>query len=651
MASRVLTVELMGDARDVLKAFDKTEKKAGGLTGKLKGVGGALGGVAKIAGGFVLAQGLLKAPGVISDIAGTARDLELQMEKSGIVFGDQLDVVQDWADSNAAAMGLTTRQATNLSATFADLLIPMGFTREAAAGMSTDVVGLSGALAEWSGGQKTASEVSEVLAKAMLGERDGLKALGISITEADVKQRLLANGTSDLTGQALEQAKAMATQELIFEKSTDAQAAYADGAGTAARRQAELSAKFRELKEDIAVGLQPALLAAGAMVTDVLVPAFDAGVAMFKERVLPALTELAARFRTDILPVIRDEVIPTVERFAKDVLGALVQTFQDDVMPKLETFAAVLRDTVIPAVLDLGNFVREKMFPPLKAVIDFLANNKEFIVGAAVAISAMLVPAFVAWAVSAGAAAVATVVATAPVIAIGVAIAALVGGIIWAIRHWDEITAAVGRFTDYLVGVAQGAIGGFTTAVSGFFGGMRDAVMGTVNDVVGFFTELPGRLAGLAGKILGAATDIGRGIKDGIVGGIKEIAGDIKEIADSVGNALRGAMNQTLRWAHDNIRISIPGFDPPGPGSIPGFDWNFPLMQFDTGGVVPGPRGMAQLAMVHGGETILPTHKQGFGGGEFHVHVNVTRPHGSASEIADEVREAIELLRDQGRLS
>ena len=34
---------------------------------------------------------------------------------------------------------------------------------------------------------------------------------------------------------------------------------------------------------------------------------------------------------------------------------------------------------------------------------------------------------------------------------------------------------------------------------------------------------------------------------------------------------------------------------------------------YDTGGIVPGPRGMAQLAIVHGGETILPTHKGGGG--------------------------------------
>jgi hypothetical protein len=35
------------------------------------------------------------------------------------------------------------------------------------------------------------------------------------------------------------------------------------------------------------------------------------------------------------------------------------------------------------------------------------------------------------------------------------------------------------------------------------------------------------------------------------------------------------------------------------------------LLGFDTGGVVPGPIGAPQMAMVHGGETILPTHKTG----------------------------------------
>ena len=41
----------------------------------------------------------------------------------------------------------------------------------------------------------------------------------------------------------------------------------------------------------------------------------------------------------------------------------------------------------------------------------------------------------------------------------------------------------------------------------------------------------------------------------------------------------------------------------------------------DNGGVVPGPRGAAQLIMAHGGETVLPTHKSGVTGG---ITVNVT---------------------------
>jgi TP901 family phage tail tape measure protein len=48
--------------------------------------------------------------------------------------------------------------------------------------------------------------------------------------------------------------------------------------------------------------------------------------------------------------------------------------------------------------------------------------------------------------------------------------------------------------------------------------------------------------------------------------------------------------------------------------------WGSGMGEFGSGGVVPGPRGSRQLAMVHGGETILPTHKGGGWGG---ITVNV----------------------------
>jgi hypothetical protein len=197
-----------------------------------------------------------------------SRNMELMGAKAATVFGDQLGSVQKWAGESAAAMGLSSAKAVGLAASFADLLIPMGFTRQQAADMSTGVVGLSGALAEWSGGTRTAAEVSQILAKAMLGEREQLKELGISITEADVQQRLFEKGQQDLTGAQLQQAKATATQELIFEKSTDAQAAYATGGDTLARQQSELRATLDTVKEQIATALIPVFKAAISIVGD-----------------------------------------------------------------------------------------------------------------------------------------------------------------------------------------------------------------------------------------------------------------------------------------------------------------------------------------------------------------------------------------------
>lgn len=51
-------------------------------------------------------------------------------------------------------------------------------------------------------------------------------------------------------------------------------------------------------------------------------------------------------------------------------------------------------------------------------------------------------------------------------------------------------------------------------------------------------------------------------------------------------------------------------------GQEPGGDgkpwWDLSkILQFDTGGVVPGPVGQPRIVMAHGGETILPTHKAG----------------------------------------
>jgi hypothetical protein len=184
-------------------------------------------------------------------------EMELLTKKAQTVFGEALPAVDAAAKKNANAMGLTVSQYTDAAAAIGDLLIPMGFQRQEAADISTNLVDLSGALSEWTGGQKSAEEVTEILGKAMLGEREQLKGLGIAISESDVKNRLAEKGLQNLTGEMLQQAKAAATLELITEKSTDAQAAFAANTDTSIRKQAELRAKFQDIQENIATALIP----------------------------------------------------------------------------------------------------------------------------------------------------------------------------------------------------------------------------------------------------------------------------------------------------------------------------------------------------------------------------------------------------------
>jgi len=657
MAERKLEIVFLGNAKPAQDAMHQLAQSGDGLQAKIGGLEGAFSKVTTVAGGFLLGNAITKGPSALMGLSDTARALELQMKKASVVFGDQLPVVQQWAAGNASAMGLTKSQAVNLAAGLQDLLVPMGMNRDEAAALSTKTIGLAGALAEWSGGSKSAADVADILTKAYLGETDGLKALGISISAAEVEQRLMEKGQKDLTGTARQQAEALAIQEMIFEKSTDAQKAFADGAGSAARKQAEMKARIQEAKEALARGLAPAFVAVATGLATIAIPALTA----FAEHVGPLLASAIEGSK----PILEGlgAAVGVVASWMRDSLVPAVRDFvATDIVPKLQA-AKEIFDAIAPAVADLAVAIGERLKPPLMAVLEFVGAHKEILAGVAVVIGGVLVAAFVSWAVSATAAAVATVVALAPVIAIGLALALLAAGIIWLVKNWDDlekkypalktatdavkaafeafagwitgtfvpavaaiataitntVTAAVGFVRDHwheiedvirpaveavklivqtawdqirlqietVLGVIKGVVdvfmGVFTgdwdrawDGVKGIFGAVWNGLEGTARNAITL-------LAGLVPLMLEAALGLGGALKDGIVSGIKGIAENVGEIAQALIDAFREAVNRALRWLHDNVRIEVPGFDPPGPGSIPGFSWGFPLIQLARG--------------------------------------------------------------------
>ncbi len=178
------------------------------------------------------------------------------------VFGENTAVLDEWIEDQKRRFGMSKGQMEGAIASVGDLLVPMGLARDRAAEMSMEIMTLAGALSEWSGGTRSANEVTSILIKSLLGERDALKELGVSLSEEQVQAALTERGQQDLTGTALEQAKAFVTLELITAKSADALSAYNSGAmeGTAAAKSLEsVLADLKETLGDLVIELAPAI--------------------------------------------------------------------------------------------------------------------------------------------------------------------------------------------------------------------------------------------------------------------------------------------------------------------------------------------------------------------------------------------------------
>jgi len=247
-------VKKLGEVQRLNRLLDEHRQKLKGVEDGLSLTRRGMDGLVGAAAGAFAADAVLT---LGKELFRTGAQMEALNKKARIVFGETLPKVTSEAEKNAASMGLTTSQYISAAAAIQDILVPMGFQREQAAEITTQLVNLSGALSEWTGGQRSAQEVADILTSALTGEREQLKSLGIVISQADVDARLASQGLGKLEGALRQQAEAAATLNLILEKSQDAQTAYANNADSMTRKSAELSVKFQEIKERISNALIP----------------------------------------------------------------------------------------------------------------------------------------------------------------------------------------------------------------------------------------------------------------------------------------------------------------------------------------------------------------------------------------------------------
>ena len=254
--------------RGEIDHVDTSAKKAITSTG---GLGTALGGVAKIAGGFVVGAALLKLPGLLSSVVGSASSLEESMSKVNVVFGENAKEVQDWSKESAKAFGQSRQSALEAAGTYGNLFQAFGIARPEATKMSTSLVELAADLASFN--NTSVDEALVALRSGLSGETEPLKRYGVAISDARMKTEALSMGLIKSTKEALSpHAKAMASYALIMKDTALAQGDFERTSGGLANQQRILSAQLSNLKTTIGSAVLPVVLELVKALNTYLIP-------------------------------------------------------------------------------------------------------------------------------------------------------------------------------------------------------------------------------------------------------------------------------------------------------------------------------------------------------------------------------------------
>lgn len=182
-----------------------------------------------------------------------ASDMEEQMNKFNVVFGESAKAMREWGDATGAAMGRSQLQMVTFLGSIQDLLVPMGFAEDKARDLSKTISTLAVDLASFN--NMADDDVMRDLQAALTGSGEVMKKYGVIVSEARVQQQLLNEGLDPK--EATEAQKAMARLTLILEGTTAAQGDAVRSAGSFANQMKALQAAITNVRSEIGSRLLP----------------------------------------------------------------------------------------------------------------------------------------------------------------------------------------------------------------------------------------------------------------------------------------------------------------------------------------------------------------------------------------------------------
>ena len=214
-----IKIDIVADVQKLQQGVDQANKQLGGLDASVKKVQGL---TTAFAGVAVAAKGFSIAGGFINSATDAASNLEETLSKTNVLFGESATEVVKFASSAAKNFGQSKQQALDAAATFATFGKAAGLAGDDLVGFSTDFVGLASDLASFN--NTSPEQAINAIGSALRGEAEPLRAYGVLLDDASLRQAALELGIVSTTKNALTpQQKVLAAQELIYKQTTAAQ--------------------------------------------------------------------------------------------------------------------------------------------------------------------------------------------------------------------------------------------------------------------------------------------------------------------------------------------------------------------------------------------------------------------------------------------
>ncbi|MHA1853379.1 MAG: phage tail tape measure protein, partial [Candidatus Heimdallarchaeaceae archaeon] len=189
-----------------------------------------------------------------------ATDAQEIFNKFDVVFKDVGKEAEEVAKNLRNNFGLAESSAKDLLSATGDMLTGFGLSGESALDLSKKTQELAVDLASFTNIEGGAERASQALTKALLGERESVKELGIAILEEDVKAKVEAMEVAgEFTKETNREKKAIATLEIAISQSANAIGDFERTSGSLANQQRVLKERFKEATEAIGLAFMPVL--------------------------------------------------------------------------------------------------------------------------------------------------------------------------------------------------------------------------------------------------------------------------------------------------------------------------------------------------------------------------------------------------------